>query len=230
MLVGLQKEFVKNDISPSQIINGLCINDEKNISVFASDELNKKVHNMTTNEAMNELFHQVAHDFKYFDCEMLEAFVKGSGCTDAINLFETYYKQIENTLLVDLKLISERDRMQADDDKAKGKARIFKIKCEEEKIDVKKWNLIKQTLNKCFKSPMATFHFNNVKPGCLTFICEISLQAKSYLLQLKITEHQLKPLATMKITCLIIDDEWELKVPLECNNEVTTYEYIITCK
>ena len=230
LLKNLKAVFKKNDICPFQIISDLCAIDEDDISVFASDKLDKKIQNMTPNEAMNALFHEVAHVFRYFDCEMLEAVVEGTECKDATDLFKNYYEQIEDIVFVDLAVISKCDITQADNCKAQGNTRIFKIKYTEKTIHVKKWNLIKKTLNNSFRCPKATFHFNNVTPGCLTFICEISLQAKNYLLQLKITENQLKPLAAMKITCLTIDDEWELKVPLDCNNKVTTCEYIITCK
>ena len=222
MLEDLQEKFIECGVCPTQILNGLRVNDDNNVSAFSTESVKDVLTN--PEEAMDILFSQISVSIKYFDCEMLEAYVRGTECTAAIQLFDKYYEEIGNCLLADSVLISEQN--QADNYNAEGETRIFKIKCEEKKIEVKKWNLIKKALNKCCESPKATFHLNTVTPGCLIFICKISLQAKNYLLQLKFTKNQLKPLAAVKITCLIIDDEWELKVPLECNNEVITYLYV----
>ena len=211
----------------SQVLSLFQSSDKHNISMFLNGTELKDLYYEPMSTAMDVLFQTICTNWKFFDYGMIDAVVETSESTRAKQLVLNYTERI-NEALKKYDLNSIYNTIQEKIYKRQN-ASILKIKCEVEKVYFEEWKSIKAALHKCFSVPEGTFQFDSTIPGCITLIYKSSLQAKNHLLEIKITNCQLKPLATMKITSLIIDDEVELKVPFECNTEVTTCHYISKC-
>ena len=215
LLTNLQKLFQSKQISIRKFFSELQYHDTGNLRIFASYDVSALV-SKPINEAMDELFYMIQNEWKFFDYDLIDSIVKMSGCKEAEDLLTGYISEIDGRLNIDF----EPHKPLLESISKGSTTKVLKIKCEVEKVSIKQWISIKEALKRCFHLPDGTLQFNNTISGSITLIAKISLQAKNYLLQLKITKRQLKPLSTMKIVCLTIDDEVILRVPLECNTEV----------
>ena len=213
----LNDTFQKNKKSypVRKMITGLCTADKGNLTFFATDECFRLAKTID----YDDVFHHIGKDCKYFDFTILKTFIDGSNCTEAKQLMDNYIIEIENTVITDLNL-NEYDHSQTEDT-----AKKLEIICDLKKLNVKELTLIVETVQKCLKLPSGSISVKDVKKNCIILVCRIPENVKYYLLQLKISIHELTHLFALKIQSLIIDDEIELKIPLDCNTKVCTYVY-----
>ena len=196
--------------------------DKHNISMYLNDnEVKDLKHDTPMTEAINVLFKKIYSNWKFFDYGMINEVVEVSESESLKQLVQDYTKKI-NDVLTKYDLNSLYETTPENICKRDRNTSIFKIKCEVGKVYHEQWISIKTALHKCFGVSEGALQFDSIVRGCVILVCKISIQAKYHLLKLKIKTNQLKPLATMKIASLIIDDEVELKVPSECITEVTT--------
>ena len=132
---------------------------------------------------------------------------------------DNYIKEIENSIITDLNL-KQYDHLQTEDTCTTKKLEII---CDLNKLNVKELTLIVETVQRCLKLPNASISVKDVKKNCIILVSRIPKNVKYYLLQLKIIIYELKPLSALKIQLLIIDDETELKIPLDCNTKVAIF-------
>ena len=218
LLKSLKKLYIKKKVSALDIVSELPYNNKGNLSVF-DDTYVKILKDKPLCEALDDLFYEIKKQWKFFDCDVIESIIEGNPFDEAERLLKNYHDEIKKILEYDL---NERYSITEENFcKYEEINHVLRIKCDLEKVFVEQWKSIKQALNKCFNFPRGTLQFDCTVSGCITLICKISLPARKYLLQLKFTKHQLKPLADLKILSLIIDGK-ELKVPLEHNTKVTT--------
>ena len=196
-----------------KMITGLCTADKGNLTFFATDECFRLAKTID----YDTLFHHIGRECKYFDFIILKTFIDGSKCTEAKKLMDNYIKEIENTVITDLNL-EEYDDSQTEDT-----AKKLEIICDRKKVKLEELTLIVETVQRCLKLPSGSISVKDVKKNCIILVCRIPENVKYYLLQLKIGIHELKPLSALKIQSLIIDDEIELKIPLDCNTKVCMY-------
>ena len=219
LLRRLNHTFQENEKSypVREMITGLCTADKGNLTFFATDECFRLAKTID----YDDVFHHIGKDCKYFDFTILKTYIDGSNCTKAKELMDNYIKEIENSIITDLNL-KEYDHLQTEDT-----AKKLEIICDRKKVNVKELTLIVETVQRCLKLPSASISVKDVKKNCIILVCRIPESVKYYLLQLKISIHELKPLSALKIQLLIIDDEMELKIPLNCNAKVCTYIIIM---
>ena len=213
-LLGKLKEIFM-DYSIPDIVTGLCTADKGNLTFFSSI---KCLHSAKT---IHDVFFYIAREFKYFDFIVLKTFIDGSKCTEAKQLMDNYIKEIENSVITDLNL-KEYDHSQIEDNTKK-----LEIICDLTKLNVKELALIVETVQRCLKLPSASISVKDVKRNCIILVCRIPENVKYYLLQLKIIIHELNSLSALKIQSLIIDDEIELKIQLDCNTKVRMYVILL---
>ena len=208
--------FQRNQIDVVPILSMLHSHDKNNLSMFLNSGMIKFCSSMLVSVAIDVMFSEIKQ-WMFCDYGVIEQIVKGSGKQEAKQMLQDYTNEINEVLMKDKTkyqpVIGEMYNPESN-------VRVLKIKCEEDNISVGQWNAIKQALCRCFGFPEGTLKFDSTISGCLIIICKFLLQAKNHLMQLKITKRQLKPLTSMRITCLTIDDEVELKVPPECDTEV----------
>ena len=210
LLEELKKIFKEKCYPVKDIINGLCTADKGNLTFFAADEC---FHLRNTLD-VDDVFYYIGKHCKYFDFTILKTYINGSKCTEAKQLIDNYIKEIESSVITDLNL-NEYDHLQTEDTTKK-----LEIICDLNKLNVKELTLIVETVQRCLKLPSASISVKDVKKNCIILVCRIPNNVKYYLLQLKIIIYKLKPLSALKIQSLIIDDEIELKIPLDCNTKV----------
>ena len=198
----------KQRYSVPDIITGLCIADKENLTYFSSIKC------LCSVQTIEELMFYIGRECKDFDYTILKTFINGSGCVEAKVLMEHYIKEAEDLLLTDLNLKLE----QASGDEINMKK--LEIVCDKKKLHVKELTLIVETLQRCLNLPSASVSVKDVIQCCVILVCRIPATVKCYLLQLKAIVKELKPLFNLKVKSLLIDEEFELKVPLNCDNEV----------
>ena len=196
----------------SNIIIGLCTADKGNLTYFANIEC------LRSAKTLDEVFFYIGRECKYFDFTILKTFIDASGCNEAKELMENYIQEIENSLIVGLDLESEYDNTLTEWDKNHTKK--LEIICDKKELKIKEVTLIIETLERCLKLPKASVSVKDFKQNCIILICRIPKKVKYYLSNLKIIIHKLKPLSALKIKSLIIDNEMELKIPLDCDTKV----------
>ena len=197
------------------IITGLCTADKGNLTFFAKED------SLRLAKSIDQLFFYIARECKYFDFAILKTFINGSKCLDAKKLMDSYIKEVENSIIVGLNLKVECEKVQ--NESYENSTKVLKIVCEKDKLQIKELNLIVETVQTCLKLPKASILVKDAKLNCVILICRIPLEVKLYLLQLRIFINELKPLSTLKIKSLIIDEEMELQIPVDCDSKVCTY-------
>ena len=208
----LTKVFKEQWCSVSQIINDLCAADKDHLTFFSSDKL------LNSAKTIDDVSSYVKYHCKYCDLGIIKPFIDASKCIKAMKLMKIYFKEIEDTIILD----SDLGKLEYGEQRTEEQNMTQLILvCEaNHELLVKEYNSIIGVLSGCFKLPKASILLRHVVEGY--FICKIPLKVQEYLMGLKIIACELKPLSTLlKIKSLIID-EMELQLPLDCDTEVNT--------
>lgn len=213
LIANLKKIFKKKKrhYSIPDIITGLCTADKGNLTFFSSIEC---LHSAKT---IDDVFFYIGRECKYFNFTILKTFVDGSGCIGAKELMENYIKEIENTIIIGLDLKVEYGNVETEG--CEGDTNKLEILCDKNELDVKELNLIVETLQRCLKLPRASILLRDIIKNCIILVCRVPLEVEYYLLQLRITACELKPLSTLKITSLIVDGRMKLSIPMDCDTD-----------
>lgn len=209
----------ENDYSVQDMIINLCSSDN-GLSVFSTDERLSKA---TT---VSEVFLFIAQKCSMYDYDVLKIYINSTDCKEAIQLVENFTKELENSLLNDLNLLS-------DDDLSfkynlyvlpSGKRRKLTIECSGKSLTCQDKNLIQNIICEKLELPEASMQFVTATEGSVYLIYEISITVKEHLLQYRITAGIVKSFIVYQIICFTIDDEMELKMSATLTNEVCTWK------
>ena len=213
LLQDLQKVFEKQPrYSAKKIITGLCTADQENLTFFATLDYFHSV------KDMDDVFFFIGKNCKYYDHSLLKIFIDGTECAEAIALMDNYIKEVESTVITSLNLQLEYNAVLAQFNN--GRIKKLEIFCDRNELKVKDLNVIKEVLKTCLGLPSASVIITDIVQHCIIIVCCIPLEAKRYLLQLKLTAHQLKPLSALCITALIIDGSMKLSIPMDSDSKV----------
>ena len=127
---------------------------------------------------------------------------------------DDYIKEVDSIVITDLNLRLEQI------ESSKDGAKKFEIFYDQDELDLKELNVIRETLRRCFHLPRASILFTAIVKNCIIIVCRIPLAVQDHLLQLRLTAHQLKPLSALHITALIVDGSMKLSIPMDCDTEV----------
>ena len=199
---------------------------EEMIKVFRSadeDRLSQISHTVVYGriKCIKELFFTISGKFQFYDYSVLQDVVETSKCDEAIKVMADYVDKVENILIKNMNLSLSRDQH-------KPGCHILKIpvSCETVEMSVKDFNLLTRLIAITFNLPPASIDYDYCRRGCIVVVYRISLKVKTYLMNFTIAAHELKPMAALQVKCLIIDNELELKIPLDCDHKVTKYDSI----
>ena len=178
-----------------------------------------------------EFFHHVIQQqkFKYYDPDLLLEFVNASDSEDAIKTVTAYITLCHNTLVKDMNLICERERVEKEKLLPLGNKKILQIKSEVKPLSAEVESLIRYTACIELGFPPDSVSFLGPVPGCIILIYKYKMLDSfvQQLFQNKFATKKLVRLANLKVIWLRIDD-MELKIPSvkECtevrlNNEST---------
>ena len=204
----------KNKYSIEDMIISLCSSDN-GLSVFSTDENLKKA------KTVFEVFLFISQNCSMYDYEVLKIFIKSTDCEEAIHMVESFTAELKDSLLRQLNLAS-CDLWDAPT-LPSGKRRKLTIEYRGSNLKYENKHLIQNIICEKFELPAASVQFVAAKKGSVNLIFEISVIVKEYLLQYRITNDMVASFVAYRISCLIIDDEMELKVLTGYANEVTSY-------
>ena len=176
--------------------------------------------------------HLIMHQkFTYYAPDTLLDFVAATHDKLAIGMVKDYIKYSHNTLLTDLNLICESERVDKENIQSSSNNRILQIKTEAKPLSSEKESFIRYTMCKCLKMPPNSISFLGPIPGCITLVytCRMSDTAKQQLLQKKLPVTELAPLADLNVLWLRIDNETELKIPSVKEFDEVKIVFYLTC-
>ena len=142
----------------------------------------------------------------------MEAFIQSTKCQEAVKLLNDFTKDLRNSVLSDLDLLTENGELRDPKDFMPGTHKLV-IKYDGVKCTMKIENLVRNIIYRCFRLKKGSITFKGVQEGCIAFIYQISPPVKSYLQQ-RTSTIKSDVFFEGKIKCLIIDDE-ELKLPMQ---------------
>ena len=209
-----------NDYSIQDMICSLCSSDN-GLSVFSTDE------NLRKATTVSEVFLFISQKCSMYDYDVLKIYINSTDCEEAIEIVENFTKELQNSLLKDLNLLS-------DDDLSfkysiyvlpSGKRRKLTIECSGKSLTCQDKNLIQNVICEKFELPEASLQFITVTAGSIHLIYEISVKVKEHFLLYRITADIVKSFIAYQINCFTIDNEIELKVSAALTNKVCTSYY-----
>ena len=93
---------------------------------------------------------------------------------------------------------------------------------DKDELDLKELNVIRESLQRCFRLPRASILVTGIVKNCIIIVCRIPLAVQYHLFQLKLSAHLLKPLPSIHITALVVDGNMKFSIPMDCDTEVRT--------
>lgn len=169
---------------------------------------------------VSDVFLFISQHCNIYDYEVLEIFVMSTECEDAVKVLTDFTQYLENSLLMNLNLLSDEDLRNKLTPHPCGNRRKLTIECRGRSIRLEDKRLIQGIICEEFTLSEGSIQFVTAKGGSVYLIFEISLKVKEHLLQCKITASAVASFSKYKIIRLIIDDEVELKVSAEYDDKV----------
>ena len=203
----------ENDYSVQDMIINLCSSDN-GLSVFSTDYTLKKA---TT---VSEVFLYISQNCSMYDYDVLKIYINSTDCEEAIQMVENFTKELENSLLKDLNLLSDDGLIRHV--WPSGNRRKLTIECSGKSLTYQDKNLIQNVICEKFELPEASMQFVAVTAGSVYLVYEISVKVKEHMLQNRITTADISLIAyKYKINCVTIDDELKI-LAASLTNEVCT--------
>ena len=187
------------------LILRLCSLDEDNTTIFSTDKTFKEIHSTT------ELFHHIVKYCSIYDYGLLESFVESTECEEAIKLLDGFTKELRDSILSNLNLLSEDGELKDPKDFMSGTHKLV-IKYKGDNCTLKTIEIVKNIIYESFRLKKGSIVFKGLQEGCIAFVYQVSPTVKSYLLQYPLTTKDVTLLFEHQITHFIIDDR-ELKLP-----------------
>ena len=214
LTANLKKIFKEKEdhYTVQDIITGLCHADEENLTFFSNSQFFDSV------KTMDEIFFQIGRACKYFDYALLKAYIYGTECAEAITLMNNFIEEVNSVVITGLDLQSEYHSVLTES--SNGGIKKFEIFYDKDELTIKKLNVIRETIQRCFGLPLASILVTAIVKNCIIIVCRIPLKVQDHLLQLRLSAHQLKPLSALRITALILDRNIKLSIPMDCDTEV----------
>lgn len=122
-------------------------------------------------------------------------------CTEAVELLDSFTKELHHSVLVELDFLSETGEPQ----NPIPKNHKLVVKYTGNKCLVKTERLIRNAICECFDLKPWSLILDCVQEGCIALIYRISPAVKSHLLQYKTNASHIAMLKKFHIKCIIID-------------------------
>lgn len=201
----LRKIFMKQHYSVSEIITGLYTANNGHLTFFFTDE------SLYLARTVDDVFSYIKYHCKYCDLTIIKCFTGACKCAEAVKMINSYMKEIENVAII------ESDLRKLDRQEFQSNVTYLKIVYEANELLVKEYNVILETLCACLKLPKASILLQSIVRKYIT--CKISHGVQDYLRRLEFIACELKPLSTLKIKSLVMEDV-ELQIPMNYDTKV----------
>ena len=197
----IQEIIKKQKLNIRSLIFKLIALDAKKITIFSTDKVFKEV------QSVDGLFVHIGRYCTVFDYELLEAFLVSTKCTKAINLLNSFTKELMSSAINELDLWSVKEKVGT----TLPQSHTLTVKYEGEQCTLNVEKIIRKAIFEYFDLTKGSIILVGVKKGCVTLLYQISPAVKSYLQQYPKTDEDFTLFSiAYKIKCLFIDDK-ELK-------------------
>jgi len=191
--------FKEKKIDIEELITVLNFNDVDKTSVFSTEAA------FSTIRTEIQLFHHVGHYCKgIYDYRVLNILVQASDCPEVIKELTDFTESLQNSILTEIELMSERGELLHPDDFLPGTYK-FIIEYVGGKCTVETKEMVQGIVEQSIRLKKGVLIFKGVDAGSILFIYQISEVVKDYLLQYKFTEQDIIFLEGNNIKSLIVD-------------------------
>ena len=166
---------------------------------------------------VEQLFSYILKYYTYsiYDYEQLEAFLASlDECDEAIKLLDDFTKELEDSILLELDLMSENKDQLKPKKLMKGTFRLDVKYTGKEEYTLALQRMVKRIVQESLHLHKASITFIGSEEGCIAFVYQISVAVKSYIQHYIITPNGLALLALHDIKCLVVDGT-EIPIPVE---------------
>ena len=166
---------------------------------------------------IEELWKILRNHWSIYNYEILIRIVEMAECKEATDIFNSFLSTIDHASLKDNELV-----LQCKPYEGEGLKPILRIKVREKKCTKAIKKKVETLVAKKFDLKEYTLLLRNIKEGCIELVYAISDALASYLLQYKLSGHDMAEFVTLRILHLQIGD-MRLLVPSEFGNMVRMY-------
>ena len=149
------------------------------------------------------------------DYDLLIYILKLVECKEANDVYEEFWLRIDPSLLQDTTFI-----LSCKEYEGEGLLKLLRVKLNTETLTVEVEKKAKREVSQTYNLTKYALTFKGIKQGCIELIYGMSKALTSYLLQFKVTGHDLHNLSMCDILYLQIFDK-KLIVPSEITDEVS---------
>ena len=216
----IMKDFI-DDTENRWSVTHMIMSIKSNDNAISADE------NLRNAKTVSDVFLVISEHCNMYDYDVLEILIKSTGCKQAIKVLTDFTNKLNNSLLMDLSLLSD-DNLRCKSN-FQPTSSIQKLTIEYRGRDLKPQDVkfVKEILCNVFDHLCEdSIQFIAAKVGSVKLIFEISLKVKEYLLSYKITAGVVASLFEYRINRLIINDEMELKMSAEYADKVSILLHI----
>ena len=186
----------------NKLLSNLNHIDTDNLTIFSSPVEASKI------TKIDEVFSYIGIYCNIYDYDLLRSLLDSINCREAINVLDNFDKQMQNSVLKELDLLSEVGEPQ---DPIPGSHTLM-IKYIGNKCTFETEKLIRNVICECFRLKPWSVTFLSVQDGYITLVYQISSNVKSHLLQYNTTTNHAALLKKSHIEWIKIDNE-VLKIP-----------------
>ena len=183
-------------ININNLIISLCATDDRNLTVFSTDEAFKMIN------SIDKLFLQIGKYCSMYDFDLLLALVESTKCQEAVKLLDDFTEELRCSILKDLNLLSEDGELLNPCDFMENTHKLVIKYLGNTECTLETKEKIKNVVYGCFRLKKGCITFKGVQEGCV---------AKAYMMQIKVTPSDVTTFAEHHIISVSIDDE-KLKI------------------
>ena len=186
----------------SKLVSNLNHIDTDNSTIFSNPNAASKI------TKIDEIFSYIGTHCNIYNYDLLRAFLISIDCREAIDTLDGFDKEVQNSVLKELDLLSEIGEPQV----PMPGSHTLMIKYIGNKCTFETEALIRNVICECFDLKSWSVSFLGVQDGCITLVYQISLTVMSHLLQYNTTTNHATLLKKSHIKCIRIDNA-VLKIP-----------------
>ena len=147
---------------------------------------------------MEQLWQKLSNYWTIYNYDILKILLELVKCDKASEVFEKFLARIDPDTIEDMDLVLRHEVFQ----RKESLKPLLRIKVGAEKCTSNVKKEVEDILCEKFKLTKYSIRFKGIKEGCIELLYQISVSTMSYLLQCKVTGHDLAGFSRLQITSL----------------------------
>ena len=217
MTTEVEEELIKAKVDVAMLIkrlSAISVVKNKQVPLFGEDVFTKI-------QSIDDLWKKLKDFWTIFDYEVLECVIKSSECREAEEILNDFKSRIELSKIEDADLVLSCTKEHWE----RSLKPVLRIKCNADECTKMVRDEVENIVSESYELKKYKLIFRGIKKGCIEMVYYISKPLKLYLLNFAITGNDMAEFLAHDIISLHIDDtddEYELKVPSEIVDMVST--------